>query len=98
VDAPLSREGLAIEVIVCSFQRALVESAMIMAIASREIVELRIPVDAERPIRHGTPWQFSETQAQIGIAPELGVDNEQVLGELGYSTAEISGLRERKII
>jgi crotonobetainyl-CoA:carnitine CoA-transferase CaiB-like acyl-CoA transferase len=47
---------------------------------------------------HGTPWQFSETPARIGIAPELGAHNEEVLGALGYSTEQIHDLRERKII
>ena len=40
----------------------------------------------------------SETPAHIGVAPELGADNADVLGELGYSAAQIGELRERKII
>jgi crotonobetainyl-CoA:carnitine CoA-transferase CaiB-like acyl-CoA transferase len=47
---------------------------------------------------HGTPWQFSETPAKIGIAPELGEHNDEVLTSLGYGKADIQGLRERKII
>ncbi|TAJ83753.1 CaiB/BaiF CoA-transferase family protein [Reyranella sp.] len=47
---------------------------------------------------HGTPWQFSETPAKPGIAPELGEHNDAVLGELGYSAAELADLRARKII
>ena len=47
---------------------------------------------------HGTPWRFSETPAQPGIAPELGDHNEAALTELGYSGAEIADLRARKII
>ena len=47
---------------------------------------------------HGTPWQFSETPAKPGIAPELGEHNEAVLGELGYSAAQVADLRARKII
>lgn len=47
---------------------------------------------------HGTPWQFSETPARPGIAPELGEHNDAVLGELGYSPAELADLRARKII
>ncbi len=47
---------------------------------------------------HGSPWQFSETPAQIGVAPELGEHNEAVLKEAGYSAAEIQGFRERKVI
>ncbi|MBN9540308.1 MAG: CoA transferase [Alphaproteobacteria bacterium 65-37] len=47
---------------------------------------------------HGTPWQFSETPARPGIAPELGEHNDAVLGELGYGAAELADLRARKII
>ena len=47
---------------------------------------------------HGSPWHFSETPARIGVAPELGADNDQLLGELGYGAAEIADLRERKVI
>ena len=47
---------------------------------------------------HGTPWQFSETPARPGIAPELGEHNDAVLGELGYSPAELADLRARKVI
>ena len=47
---------------------------------------------------HGSPWHFSETPAAIGVAPELGADNDAVLSELGYTPAQIADLRERKII
>jgi crotonobetainyl-CoA:carnitine CoA-transferase CaiB-like acyl-CoA transferase len=47
---------------------------------------------------HGTPWQFSETPARPGIAPELGEHNDAVLGELGYSAEEIGDFRKRRII
>lgn len=47
---------------------------------------------------HGTPWQFSETPAEPGVAPELGEHNDAVLGELGYGPAELADLRARKII
>ena len=47
---------------------------------------------------HGTPWQFSETPVTIGVAPELGQHNGEVLASLGYSEADIQVLRERKII
>jgi crotonobetainyl-CoA:carnitine CoA-transferase CaiB-like acyl-CoA transferase len=47
---------------------------------------------------HGSPWHFSETPAHIGIAPELGAQNDEILGELGYSPAQIEDLRVRKII
>jgi crotonobetainyl-CoA:carnitine CoA-transferase CaiB-like acyl-CoA transferase len=47
---------------------------------------------------HGTPWQFSETPARPGIAPELGEHNDTVLAGLGYGAAELADLRARKII
>jgi crotonobetainyl-CoA:carnitine CoA-transferase CaiB-like acyl-CoA transferase len=47
---------------------------------------------------HGSPWQFSETPAKPGIAPELGEHNDAVLSELGYTSAEVADLRARKII
>jgi crotonobetainyl-CoA:carnitine CoA-transferase CaiB-like acyl-CoA transferase len=47
---------------------------------------------------HGSPWHFSETPAHIGIAPELGADNDEILAELGYTSAQIEDFRERKII
>ena len=47
---------------------------------------------------HGTPWRFSETPAEIGVAPKLGEHNEEILGRLGYGEAALEGLRERKVI
>ena len=47
---------------------------------------------------HGSPWQFSETPAEIGRAPKLGQHNDEVLGSLGYDAAEIATLADRKII
>ena len=47
---------------------------------------------------HGSPWQFSETPAKIGVAPKLGEHNAEVLKDLGYSKVEIAGLEERGVI
>ena len=47
---------------------------------------------------HGTPWQFSETPAKPGIAPELGQHNESVLCGLGYDAAAIADLKKRGVI
>ena len=47
---------------------------------------------------HGTPWQFSETPAKPGIAPDLGEHNDAILKELGYGSAEVAELRARKVI
>ncbi|MBV9585644.1 MAG: CoA transferase [Alphaproteobacteria bacterium] len=67
-------------------------------VANGYIAEVDYPKYGKRLKVHGSPWQFSETPAKIGIAPELGGDNDAVLGELGYSAAEIAELRQRKII
>jgi crotonobetainyl-CoA:carnitine CoA-transferase CaiB-like acyl-CoA transferase len=47
---------------------------------------------------HGSPWQFSETPATIGIAPKLGEHNTQVLGALGYDESDLERLRAEKVI
>ncbi len=47
---------------------------------------------------HGSPWQFSETPARPGIAPELGEHNDAALGGLGYSEAEVAELKKRGVI
>lgn len=47
----------------------------------------------------GFPWDFSETPASCRReAPELGQHTEEVLQELGYTGAEIAGLREENVI
>jgi crotonobetainyl-CoA:carnitine CoA-transferase CaiB-like acyl-CoA transferase len=67
-------------------------------LANGYVTEVDYPKHGKRLRVHGTPWRFSETPAKIGFAPELGEHNEEVLTSLGYSKAEIQGLRERKII
>ena len=47
---------------------------------------------------HGSPWQFSETPAKIGVAPRLGEHNEELLTELGYDEDRVANLMERGII
>ena len=47
---------------------------------------------------HGSPWQFSETPAKIGVAPKLGEHNAEILGELGYGATDIASLKERGVI
>jgi crotonobetainyl-CoA:carnitine CoA-transferase CaiB-like acyl-CoA transferase len=66
--------------------------------ANGYVSEMDYPKYRKRLKVHGTPWQFSETPARIGIAPELGEHNEEVLKSIGYGTAEIVRLREQKII
>src|SRR5262245_51883609 len=67
-------------------------------IANGYITEVDYPQHGKRLKVHGTPWQFSETPARPGIAPELGEHNDTVLGEIGYAAGEIADLRARKII
>jgi len=67
-------------------------------VANGYVTEIDYPKHGKRLKVHGSPWHFSETPAQIGIAPELGQHNDEVLGRLGYNAAEIASLRERKII
>jgi crotonobetainyl-CoA:carnitine CoA-transferase CaiB-like acyl-CoA transferase len=67
-------------------------------LANGYVTEVDYPKHGKRLRVHGTPWQFSETPAKIGVAPELGEHNDEVLGSLGYSKADIQGLKERKII
>jgi CoA:oxalate CoA-transferase len=67
-------------------------------VANGYVAEVDYPKYGKRLKVHGSPWNFSETPAQIGIAPELGADNDEILAELGYSPAQIAGLHERKVI
>jgi crotonobetainyl-CoA:carnitine CoA-transferase CaiB-like acyl-CoA transferase len=67
-------------------------------LANGYVTEVEYPKYGKKLKVHGSPWNFSETPARIGTAPELGEHNEAVLTELGYSAAEIQGFRERKVI
>src|SRR5690242_8544510 len=67
-------------------------------IANGYVTHVDYPKYGKKLKVHGTPWQFSETPAKPGIAPELGEHNQAVLCELGYSEAEIKELKARKII
>jgi crotonobetainyl-CoA:carnitine CoA-transferase CaiB-like acyl-CoA transferase len=67
-------------------------------VANGYIAEVDYPKYGKRLKVHGSPWQFSETPAKIGIAPGLGEHNEEVLGSLGYDAAGIADLKSRKVI
>jgi len=67
-------------------------------IANGYVTEVDHPRHKRKLKVHGTPWQFSETPAKPGIAPELGEHNDAVLGGLGYSAAEIAGFKAKRII
>lgn len=67
-------------------------------VANGYIAEVDYPRYGKRLKVHGSPWQFSETPAKIGIAPDLGEHNQEVLGGLGYDPAQIADLKSRKVI
>jgi crotonobetainyl-CoA:carnitine CoA-transferase CaiB-like acyl-CoA transferase len=67
-------------------------------LANGYVTEIDYPKHGKRLKVHGSPWNFSETPAHVGVAPELGGHNDAALAELGYSPAQIRDLRERKII
>ena len=67
-------------------------------VANGYVTEVDYPKNGKRLKVHGSPWHFSETPPKIGVAPELGADNDAALGELGYTAGEIADLRARKII
>ncbi|MDE0410580.1 MAG: CoA transferase [Alphaproteobacteria bacterium] len=67
-------------------------------LANGYVAEKHYPEIGETLKVHGTPWRFSETPAEIGVAPKLGEHNEEILGRLGYNGAALEGLRERKVI
>jgi crotonobetainyl-CoA:carnitine CoA-transferase CaiB-like acyl-CoA transferase len=67
-------------------------------IANGYVTEKHYPKHDRTLKVHGSPWQFSETPAQIGVAPELGEHNDEVLRDVGYSAEDIQGFRDRKVI
>ena len=67
-------------------------------IANGYVTEVDYPKYGKKLKVHGSPWNFSETPARVGIAPELGEHNEPVLKELGYSAADIEGFKARNVI
>jgi crotonobetainyl-CoA:carnitine CoA-transferase CaiB-like acyl-CoA transferase len=67
-------------------------------VANGYVAEVDYPKYGKRLKVHGSPWHFSETPPKIGIAPQLGEHNDEVLSRIGYTPAQITELRERKII
>ena len=67
-------------------------------LANEYLTEVDYPKFGKRLKVHGSPWQFSETPAKIGIAPELGEHNVPILKGLGYTDAQIQELKEKKVI
>ena len=67
-------------------------------LANGYVTEVDYPQHGKKLKVHGSPWQFSETPAKIGVAPALGSHNDEVLGRLGYSEQQIQAFRARKVI
>jgi crotonobetainyl-CoA:carnitine CoA-transferase CaiB-like acyl-CoA transferase len=67
-------------------------------LANGYVTEVEYPEYGRKLKVHGSPWHFSETPPQIGVAPKLGEHNEEVLKSLGYGDADIAGFREREVI
>jgi crotonobetainyl-CoA:carnitine CoA-transferase CaiB-like acyl-CoA transferase len=67
-------------------------------LANGYVTEVAYPQHGKTLKVHGTPWNFSETPARIGVAPRLGEHNDAVLGGLGYTAEQVRDFRERKII
>ena len=47
---------------------------------------------------HGSPWKFSETPSNPGVAPTLGQHNEEILNSLGYDDKAIAELQNKEVI
>src|SRR5439155_11285818 len=67
-------------------------------VANGYVAEVEYPKYGKTLKVHGTPWRFSETPAKIGVAPELGADNDSVLSGIGYTVEQIQDFRDRNII
>jgi crotonobetainyl-CoA:carnitine CoA-transferase CaiB-like acyl-CoA transferase len=67
-------------------------------LANGYISEVEYPEIGETLKVHGSPWQFSETPAKLGVAPKLGEHTVEILSGLGYSDTEITALQQQKII
>jgi crotonobetainyl-CoA:carnitine CoA-transferase CaiB-like acyl-CoA transferase len=67
-------------------------------LANGYVTEVDYPEYGTRLKVHGSPWHFSETPPDIGIAPKLGAHNDEILADLGYTAQQIDDLRQRKII
>jgi crotonobetainyl-CoA:carnitine CoA-transferase CaiB-like acyl-CoA transferase len=67
-------------------------------LANGYITEVDYPKYGKTIKVHGSPWQFSETPAHIGMAPELGEHNIPILTRLGYTEDQIQNLKAKNVI
>ena len=72
--------------------------------ADPQAIHMGLTVDAESPDvgptkQMGLPVRFSRTPAKVwGPSPAHGQHTEEVLAELGFSSQDIAGLKERRVI
>lgn len=67
-------------------------------LANGYITEVEYPEHNKTVKVHGSPWKFSETPAQVGVAPKLGEHTDEILTGLGLSDAEIETYRQDGVI
>jgi formyl-CoA transferase len=66
---------------------------------AREMIrEVRLPDGAQLKVPAVVP-KLADTPGDIGeIGPQLGAHTDEILGRIGYSPADIAGLRDRKVV
>jgi crotonobetainyl-CoA:carnitine CoA-transferase CaiB-like acyl-CoA transferase len=67
-------------------------------LANAYVTEKAYPEYGKTMKVHGSPWKFSETPANIGIAPKLSEHTDAVLEGLGFSPAEIAEFRDAGVV
>ncbi len=67
-------------------------------LANGYITEVEYPEHDKTVKVHGSPWKFSETPAQIGVAPKLGEHTDGILTDLGFTDTEIEAYRQGGVI
>ena len=67
-------------------------------LANGYITEIEYPEYNKTVKVHGSPWKFSETPVNIGVAPRLGEHTVDVLNRIGYTSAEIKKLRNDGVV
>jgi len=68
-----------------------------------QVVHNQILVEFDHPVAGrfrtvGPPIEFSRTQGEIRRPPMLGEHKDEILTELGFTSAEIAGFKERKVV
>ena len=80
-------------------KREAVENGVVLT----QVVHNEILVEFDHPVAGrfrtvGPPIEFSRTQGEIRRPPMLGEHKDEILAELGFTSAEIAGFKERKVV